>query len=77
MNNISDFEAHRRDEEYERIHGAQLDRQWDAAPKCPTHGVPLVLGFGIGGERYFFPEGKCPECFWAERRTGATNVSTR
>jgi hypothetical protein len=71
MNNISDFEAHRRDEQYERLHEAELDRQWRDARKCPIHGIPLILGRGYVENGHsvteYFPDGKCPECLSSER----------
>jgi hypothetical protein len=62
MNNISDFEAHKRDEEYERIE----DAIWGKRRKCPIHGCTLIFGRGYTengvSTTEYFPDGKCPEC---------------
>ena len=65
MNNISDYEARKRDEQYEIDNAAKLDRQWRDAAKCPIHHTPLVLGVGICGKtKVFGPRGGCAECFY-------------
>ena len=50
----------------------QLDRDVErilvAAPKCPVHGNPFVLGVGIGEEFFAFPSGGCSECFFEKRK---------
>lgn len=68
MNNISDFQAHKRDEEWDRVHEAELDRREASAPKCPIHHTPHVLAVGVGGKLYTFGiGGGCSECFFEEQ----------
>ena len=68
MNNISDYGAHKRDEEWDN--SADAERLWRMAPKCPTCELPLIAGRGwrdlntgeAGAE--YYPKGKCPNCGW-------------
>ncbi len=64
MNNISDYEAHKRDEEYDN--SAEAQRHWRAMPKCPIHGIPLIAGQGYveNGKTFteVFATPQCPEC---------------
>lgn len=44
MNILADYEAHRRDEEYDNSAAGRAD--WKRLPKCPIHGTPLIIGRG-------------------------------
>lgn len=57
MNMISDYEAHKRDEEVKMPSLAGVTR-------CGIHGTAFVLGVGVGHfTKLFGPKGGCSECF--------------
>jgi hypothetical protein len=72
MNNISDFAAHKRDEEFDRLDEARYEMAMAAVPRCPIHGSHFVMGCGVAGEpTHIFPNGGgCPTCYWESRRQG-------
>lgn len=75
MNLISDYEAHKRDEE--AFNSAEAERQWRDAQKCPIHDIPLIAGRGYtdatGTHTEVFEVPRCPECM-AQAEREATDV---
>lgn len=65
MNILSDYAAHKRDEEWDRQHEQFWDEVFSSTARCIIHRQAFVAGCSSNTGFHAFPQGGgCSTCFW-------------